>query len=137
MAVWVHSGLDPDPEEFAPVVRGLVEVSRIAARLQEQFDLPFPVEIGGGINSGFAPLGNLGGDALADFTPLGDAVNKAFRLEAATRLLRCDVAIGDASHLFLKRLPGFPECRQELVQLKGYAGPQKAYVTSFADLAAV
>lgn len=39
------------------------------------------IEIGSGINSGFAIVGNLGSDAIFDYTAIGDTVNVGSRLE--------------------------------------------------------
>ena len=43
------------------------------------------VEIGVGVNTGEAVIGNMGSDTRFDYSVIGDAVNLAARLEAATR----------------------------------------------------
>ena len=59
-----------------------------------QKDLPEPIAIGCGINSGFAVIGNMGSDTRFDFSGIGDAINVAARLESATKEVGEDILIG-------------------------------------------
>ena len=52
------------------------------------------VEIGVGINTGFALLGNCGSEDRFDYTAIGDAVNLAARLESSTKEVGEDIVIG-------------------------------------------
>ena len=64
---------------------------------QLQKELPEPVAIGIGLNSGEAVIGNMGSDTRFDFSGIGDAINIAARLESATKEVGVDILIGDAT----------------------------------------
>ena len=57
-------------------------------------DANLNVEIGVGINTGFALLGNCGSEDRFDYTAIGDAVNLAARLESSTKEVGEDIVIG-------------------------------------------
>jgi adenylate cyclase len=62
-----------------------------------QKELPEPIAIGIGVNSGEAVVGNMGSDTRFDYSAIGDAVNTAARLESATKEAGVDILIGEAT----------------------------------------
>jgi adenylate cyclase len=84
------------------------------------------LRVGVGVNSGRVVVGTIGGGGRRDFTVIGDPVNTAARVEAATRLTGDDVliteatlqALGAGSHDFQER-PAAP--------LKGKAAVVRLY----------
>ncbi len=62
-----------------------------------QKELPEPIRIGIGVNSGEAVVGNMGSDTRFDYSAIGDAVNTAARLESATKEAGVDILIGEAT----------------------------------------
>ena len=85
MAFW-NAPLDcPNHAEMA--VKTSVECAKETAKLKEEFKqkgLP-EINIGSGVNTGTCIVGNMGSDMRFDYSVIGDAVNLAARLEAATR----------------------------------------------------
>ena len=57
------------------------------------------IEIGIGINTGEAVIGNMGSDTRFDYTAIGDAVNLAARLESSTKEVGEDIVIGHTTAL--------------------------------------
>jgi adenylate cyclase len=60
------------------------------------------MRVGVGINSGNVVVGTVGGGGRLDFTVIGDAVNTAARVEAATRETGDDLLITDATRRLLQ-----------------------------------
>ena len=52
------------------------------------------IEIGLGVNTGYAVVGNIGSDTRFDYSAIGDAVNLAARLESSTKEVGEDIVIG-------------------------------------------
>ena len=59
------------------------------------------VAVGIGVNSGPVVAGTVGGGGRVEFTVIGDAVNTAARVEAATRETGDEVLITDATRVLL------------------------------------
>jgi adenylate cyclase len=106
-------------------------IERINAGMK---DLPAPLRIGCGINTGLAILGTVGSTARREYTALGDAINLAFRLETATKELRTDVAVGVESYRHLP--PHLWRERVTTVAVKGKVEPVPVWPLGFSDLEA-
>ena len=65
------------------------------------------LEIGVGVNTGFAVIGNMGSDTRFDYTAIGDCVNVAARLESGTKDAGFDILIGEetAKNISLTSIP--------------------------------
>ena len=104
--------------------------------LQARFTVPFPLCVGAGVNTGYAMVGNKGTSDRPDYSPLGDTVNAAFRLESCTKELKQDIAIGSTTYEWL--CSALPECSQlfkaHQVMLKGYDQATSAYSCLFSEL---
>ena len=73
------------------------ETKAIQAALQIHRDMAeakLGIEIGIGINTGEAVVGNMGSDTRFDYSAIGDAVNLAARLESSTKEVGEDIVIG-------------------------------------------
>ena len=89
MAIF-NAPLDLDNHEEAAVL--------CAKEIQNQFKLSkISVEIGIGINTGPAVVGNMGSETRFDYTAIGDTVNLAARLESSTKEVGKDIVIGEST----------------------------------------
>jgi adenylate cyclase len=84
------------------------------------------VRVGIGVNSGSVMVGTIGGGGRRDFTVIGDPVNTAARVEAATRQTGDDVLITETTLRALgPEAEGFEE--RPAVPLKGKAAAVRLY----------
>jgi adenylate cyclase len=127
MAVWVHDQREQLGADLSRVLRAVSEISTATAEISRTLELPVPLRIGAGVNTGLAILGG------TDYTVLGDTVNAAFRLESATKSIGLGVAIGEPVYQGLPEAARFGFVRKE-VELKGYEGSSVAWAISFDDL---
>ncbi|HKW98851.1 MAG TPA: adenylate/guanylate cyclase domain-containing protein [Bryobacteraceae bacterium] len=137
MAVWTHPTETPEPSEMRRILQALADIRSLTAGLHQQFPLPGPVRIGAGINTGLSIVGNTGGLDSPEFSPLGDNVNAAFRLETATKGVGVDIALGKMTFDCLGADPDPQQYfEKRAVQLKGYDHAVEAWLTSFESLEA-
>jgi adenylate cyclase len=127
MAVWVHDQPEMLGADLLRVLRAISEINAATAEISRTLPLPAPLRIGAGVNTGQAIVGG------SEYTVLGDTVNAAFRLEAATKQIGLGVALGERTFAELGLDAGSPFARRE-VELKGYDGPSTAWGISFESL---
>ena len=87
-----------------------------------QKELPEPIAIGIGVNTGEAIIGNMGSNTRFDYSAIGDAVNTAARLESATKEAGVDLLIGESTR---KKVPEATFCKKMYV--KGKKNALKVY----------
>jgi adenylate cyclase len=129
MSVWVHQNEAAMRDDLLRVLWSVGAIDAATAGMHIDLPLPGPLRIGAGVNTGPAIIGGV------DYAALGDTVNAAFRLEAATKQMGLGVAIGQRTH------SGLPQVLQDRfehrkVALKGYEGESTAWGITFEGLRA-
>jgi adenylate cyclase len=134
MLRWLTSNRDP-AESIRSALKTAHEMHLESRALRRRFpQLPHPLRIGVGINTGHAMLGTMG-SSKRDYTALGDSVNVAFRLEEATKTLKADVVIGHDSY---KHLPeAMWQGHESSVKVKGKRKPLEVCALTFDQLAEI
>jgi len=84
------------------------------------------LQVGAGIATGEAFVGNVGEGAVRDYTVLGDTVNVAARLQGAAAA--GEILITEESYSFVA--PQFPDAPRRELELKGKSGTVAARVIS-------
>jgi adenylate cyclase len=135
MAAWLHE----TPEDSRPVLSALEAVGEFAGLSSAaRYSLPVDFRFGAGVNTGVASIGNAGSGDQTDFTAFGEVVNAAFRMEASTRRIGTDFAMGPHSvHLLGGASCISSHLREHSVEMKGYRDPVRVWAGSFADARAV
>lgn len=136
MALWFHGYDEATPLEIWQILNAVNRLQQMTSHFDQTYDLPFPLKIGVGLNTGYAMVGNTGSGDHPDYTAIGDTVNAAFRLESVTKQADFDVAMSGKTFSYLRDFPELMGCVQlDEMKLKGYDDPVMTYGFSFEKLA--
>jgi adenylate cyclase len=113
------------PERHPDHAARAVAAAREITRLVDQ-GIRGELRVGVGVNSGRVLVGTIGGGGRRDFTVIGDPVNTAARVEAATRLTGDDLLITETTLHALGQPAAEFEARSS-VTLKGKPQPMSLY----------
>lgn len=84
------------------------------------------LQVGAGVATGEAFVGNVGGGGVADYTVLGDTVNTAARLQGAAAA--GEILLSENTYAAIAE--GFPDAARRDLELKGKSGTVAARVIS-------
>ncbi len=120
----------PGPDDARNAMRAAEAITRAAERLDIRPGGQ-PLSVSVGVHFGPATVGDVGPPRRLEFAVIGDTVNVASRLEAATREIGCRIVLSDA----LVRAAGGPEeaakagyTRREGLVLRGRDAPVDVWV---------
>jgi class 3 adenylate cyclase len=91
------------------------------------------LRVGIGLNSGTVVVGNLGGAGRFDFTVIGDTVNVAARVEAATRTTGDTILLSEYTHRLLRPDARAADAARPSVPLKGRTQPVALFAPTRPD----
>jgi adenylate cyclase len=140
MAIWIQGAEHASIGAVHSALSAVVPINAIVAALKDEFNLPAPIGIGFGLNFGVASVGNVGSAGAADHTALGDVVNRAFRLEASTRVIAGDLVFGEEVRTVLLTTIGAhmePIGTPHRILLKGYVSEAEVYSISISQAEAI
>ena len=131
MATW--PGSNCLSENIHQAMRTALAINEITTILSTKLpNLPWPLQVGGAINTGEAVMGNIGVEGGRDFTVVGDVVNVTFRLEELTSKIGKDILLGANVSQYLNDDKAFFTPCQYMV--KGKKEPVDALGCSFEVL---
>jgi adenylate cyclase len=102
------------------------DIEDLNAKQAEETDgKAIPIDIGIGVNTGDAVVGNMGSDKRFDYTALGDTVNLASRLEGQTKSYGVDIIVGASTCKLIET--DFAVIELDLIRVKGKQVPEHIY----------
>jgi adenylate cyclase len=127
MAVWGNVSSRGITEDARRCARAALAMRRELRGLNQKWreEGVAPFAIGIGINQGDVLGGNIGSQARADPTVIGDAVNLASRLESLTRMYHVDILVGASAGELIR--DEFHLRSVALVQVKGKTRPVEIF----------
>jgi class 3 adenylate cyclase len=113
----------PDPQDDH-AVRAMQSVPRMLMRVREfnmerQARGEEPLEVGIGVNSGLAMVGNIGHKQRLNYTAVGDTVNLAARMEQSTKQFNCPLLVSESTFLALPTSIQRQLVRLDSISVKG------------------
>ena len=117
-----------EPEHAGRACRAALEMMARLGELQKQWSaqgLP-PIDIGLGINTGVASVGNMGSELRYGYTAMGDAVNLASRLEGLNKEYSTHILLTETTYAAISN--GDYYVRElDLIRVKGKLKPVTIY----------
>jgi adenylate cyclase len=89
---------DPDQEKHAVLAAIAMQKELKKLNTKWKSENKPTIEMGIGIHTGLAIVGNIGSERRLDYTAVGDTVNVASRLEQATKTLQKPILISETTH---------------------------------------
>jgi adenylate cyclase len=124
MAFWNAPLLDQDHAEHA--VYAALAMKEELEHVRKEHEGKYPrMDIGIGINTGEAVVGNVGSNERLSYTAIGDSVNLASRLEGLTKYYGVAILISESTRKRLKKDVTVREL--DLVKVKGKKEPVRVY----------
>lgn len=133
ISIWVmrswHSGGAPVPLEdhaYYACVAALAQLDHLKVLQQKWAERNVPViDIGIGLNSGPAVVGNMGSSHRMEYTCMGDTINLGSRLEGSNKMYTTNVIISEYTYEKVKDRVVAREL--DLVRVKGKTQPVRIY----------
>ncbi len=106
MAMW--GAPDDQPDHATRACRAALSMFGMLPKLNDRWEpiLGEPLNIGIGVNSGIAQVGNVGSAIKFKYGALGNTVNMASRVQGATKYLKAPLLITDSTQAQLKNAFG-------------------------------
>ena len=125
MAFW-GAPVDLEDHPYYACVAALVQMDKLAELQASWKERNLPsIDIGIGLNTGSAVVGNMGSSQRMDYTCMGDTINLGSRLEGSNKTYGTNIIISEYTYERVKERVYAREL--DLVQVKGKTHPVRIY----------
>ncbi len=134
-AIWAHAEDRLEGRDLLNIFSSIAEIKDGLRPLQKRFHLLGPLGFGCGLTSGRATVGHAADADATDYSALCNVVERAHRLELATRRIGCDVLISQSClDLASPPLPADQLPDACVVSSKDFCETEPAYSLRFDQL---
>lgn len=119
----------PETDQADKAVQAALSMKRTLVTFNQELraELGIEINIGVGLYTGTAVVGNMGSLARFDYTAMGDTVNTASRLEGVTKAYGVNCIIGESTKEALRHPENYVIRELDQILVKGKKEPRKIF----------
>ncbi len=141
LCLWIHQA-DAEIQQVAiteilAAFQTLQALKEMSESLNSDYQLPFTLNLGGAINTGYAYVDQSEEEnerVYPSFQVIGDGISKTFALETAIQEMGLDIALGEKTHGLTPYAGVLLPFKQYFLNVAGYEQPLLTYGGSFLGI---
>lgn len=132
LAFWYHQQQESIAAQLVDILNCIGTIAKMTAEINQQYSLPFELQISVAVNTGYAMVSHLG---RSNYTAVGNTVNLALALGSEAKDRNWDLALSEDSCQYLVSRENILEnFISDRLTLEDYESSREIQITKFEDL---